>query len=191
MSDPNMISAYSWAVGLLQALPSSLMDVEKRARLVNEINAPLIKGRKNNNNALASDKMLKDLDDNEKNLRLDEIAQISMSYFTEEEIADNNNRVRKNILLRLWVGCIDAAKAIRFTFVSGIKDGVVIEAPITIEYRQILFKLIDLLSKTDLIYKAGVEAAPAYKKLVKEHYSFNGVPPDSAVRKYPNEYQKD
>jgi hypothetical protein len=51
--------------------------------------------------------------------------------------------------------------------------------------------LIDLLSKTDLIYKAGVEASPAYKKLLKEHYSFNGVPPNSAVRKYPSEYQRD
>jgi hypothetical protein len=131
--------------------------------------------------------MLKDLDDNEKNLRLDDIAQISMSYLTEEL----DNKIRKNILLRLWVGCIDAAKAIRFTYVSGIKDGIVIEAPITIEYRQRLFALIDLLSKTDLIYKAGVEAAPAYKKILQQHYSFNGVPMDSAVRKYPNEYQND
>jgi hypothetical protein len=55
--------------------------------------------------------MLKDLDDNEKNLRLDNIAQISKSYLTEEL----DDKIRKNILLRLLVGCIDAAKAIRFT----------------------------------------------------------------------------
>jgi hypothetical protein len=120
-------------------------------------------------------------------VQLADIAQISMSYLTEQ-LEDN---IRKNILLRLWAGCIDAAKAIRFTFVSGIKDGIVIEAPITIEYRQSLFTLIDLLSKTDLIYKAGVEAAPAYKKILQQHYSFNGVPTDSAVRNYPNEYQND
>jgi hypothetical protein len=48
-------------------------------------------------------------------------------------------------------------------------------------------RLIELLSKTDLIYKAG--AAPAYKKILGQHYSFNGVPIYSAVRKYPNEYQ--
>jgi len=50
--------------------------------------------------------------------------------------------------------------------------------------------LIDLLFKTDSIYKAGVEAAPTYKMLLKEHYSFNGVPSNSAVRKYSNEYLK-
>jgi hypothetical protein len=70
-------------------------------------------------------------------------------------------------------------------------DGQVIEAPITIEYRLNLFKLIDLLAKTDSIYKAGVEAAPAYMRILNEYYSFNGVPADSVVRRFPNEYQKD
>jgi hypothetical protein len=51
--------------------------------------------------------------------------------------------------------------------------------------------LINLLAKTDLIYKAGLEAAPAYKKILEQHYSFNGVPLNSAVRKYLNEYQSD
>jgi hypothetical protein len=75
--------------------------------------------------------------------------------------------------------------------VVGVRDGQVVEAPITIEYRQILFKLIDLLAKTDSIYRAGVEAAPVYKKILKEYYSFNGVPTDSVSRRFPNEYQKD
>jgi hypothetical protein len=36
MSDSNMLIAYSWAAGLFQQeLPSSLMDIEKRAKLVN------------------------------------------------------------------------------------------------------------------------------------------------------------
>jgi hypothetical protein len=87
---------------------------------------------------------------------------------------------------------MEAAKAIRFSYVAGIKDGIITEAPITHEYRHALFtSLIDLHSKVDLIYAAGVEAAPVYKKLVKEHYSFAGVPPDSIVRKYSNEYQKE
>ena len=43
-----------------------------------------------------------------------------------------------------------AAKAIRFSSVAGIKDGIVVEAPITIANRQSLFALIDLLSKTGL-----------------------------------------
>jgi hypothetical protein len=68
----------------------------------------------------------------------------------------------------------------------------IIEAPITYEYRKALFtSLIDLLSKVDLVYAAGVEAAPVYKKLVKEYYSFAGVPSNSIVRRYANEYQKE
>lgn len=102
-----------------------------------------------------------------------------MSYLTEQidEIP------RKNILLRLWTGCMEAAKAIRFNYVAGIRTEVVIEPPISIEYHQSLFNLIDLLSKTDLIYASGVEAASAYKKVVKEYYSLKGDPPNSTLRK--------
>jgi hypothetical protein len=46
MLDPNMITAYSWAAGIFQQiLPASLTDVEKRAKLVYEINTPLVKGK--------------------------------------------------------------------------------------------------------------------------------------------------
>ena len=82
MSDSNMITAYSWAAGLFQVdLPSSLIDVEKRAKLVNEINEPLVReGGGKNYNSQSDTTMLKDLDDNGKNLRLDVIAQISVIY---------------------------------------------------------------------------------------------------------------
>jgi hypothetical protein len=76
MSDPNMITAYSWAAGIIfqNELPSSLTDVNKRAMLVNEINKPLIQ-RKNIPSAGSSFLMLMDLDDNEKSSRLDDIVQ--------------------------------------------------------------------------------------------------------------------
>jgi hypothetical protein len=131
--------------------------------------------------------MLIDLEIPEKDYRLNEIAQISMHYLTEQI----DDILRKNILLRLWTGCMEAAKTIRFTYVAGIRNGVVFEAAISIEYRRSLFNLIDLLSKTDLIYGSGVEAAPAYKKVVKEYYSLNGFSSNSIVRKYTNEYQKE
>ena len=176
-----MITAYSWAAGIFQhTLPVSLTDAEKRAELIRQINNPLVKGND-------ADIPLKDLNSDDKNKRLNEIAQLSMAYLTEQM----DEKLRKNILLRLWMGCMDAAKAIRFSSVAGVRKGVVIEAPMTTQHRQILFQLIDLLSKTDLIYAAGVEAAPLYKKLVKQYYSFDGVPPDSIVRKYSNEYQKE
>jgi hypothetical protein len=185
MSDSNMLTAYSWAAGLFQQqLPSSLMDIEKRAKLVKEINGPLVSG----NNPLVADKMLIDLDNDEKDLRLDNIAQISITFITEQM----DNKIRKNILLRLWTGCMEAAKAIRFNYVSGIKDSDVLEAPITHEYRQAIFtSLIDLQCRTDSIYRAGVEAAPVYKKLLKQYYSFNGVPTNSIIRRYSNEYNKE
>jgi hypothetical protein len=185
MSDSNMLTAYSWAAGLFQQqLPSSLMDIEKRAKLVKEINGPLVSG----NNPLVADKMLIDLDNDEKDLRLDNIAQISITFITEQM----DNKIRKNILLRLWTGCMEAAKAIRFNYISGIKDGDVLEAPITHKYRQAIFtSLIDLQCRTDSIYRAGVEAAPVYKKLLKQYYSFNGVPTNSIIRRYSNEYNKE
>ena len=185
MSDSNVITAYSWAAGLFQQeLPSSLIDIEKRATLVNEINASLIK---KGTNISTANKMLIDLDNNEKGLRLEAIVRASMPYFTEQV----DEKVRKNILLRLWAGCIDTAKAIHYSYAAGIRNGVVIEAPITEEYRQALFALIDLLSKADLIYGAGVEAGPAYKKILKEYYSFKGVPSNSIIRRYSNEYLKE
>ena len=81
MSDSNMLTAYSWASGLFQQqLPSSLMNIEKRAKLVNEINGPLVRG----NNPLVADKMLIDLDNDEKDLRLDHISRISMAFLTNK-----------------------------------------------------------------------------------------------------------
>src|SRR5438445_6716518 len=113
-----MITAYSWAAGIFQhTLPASLTDAEKIAELVHQINSPLIKG----NNA---DIPLKDLDSDDKNNRLNEIAQLSMAYLTEQM----DEKLRKNILLRLWM---DAAKAIRFSSVAGVRNGVIIEAPMT------------------------------------------------------------
>jgi hypothetical protein len=151
-----MLTTYSWAAGLFQQeLPSSLIDVENRANLVADINAPLIQG--NSHTSLTINIMLIDLDSKEKDHLLDDIAQTSLTYLTEQM----DNKLRKNILLRLWTGCMEAAMAIRFKYVAGIKDGIVTKAPITYEYRRALFtSLIDLLSKVDLVYAAGVETAP-------------------------------
>ena len=58
---------------------------------------------------------------------------------------------------------MDAAKAISFR--SGFRNGVVL----TIEYRQ------SLSNRFVVQNCAGVKAAPAYKKAVKEYYSLGGV----------------
>jgi hypothetical protein len=76
-------------------------------------------------------------DSDDKNNRLNEIAQLSMAYLTEQM----DEKLRKNILLRLWMGCMDGAKAIRFSSVAGVRNGVITEAPMTTQHHQILFQL--------------------------------------------------
>ena len=53
------------------------MDIEKRAKLVYEINGPLVRG----NNPLIADKILIDLDNDGKYLCLDDIARIGIHYY--------------------------------------------------------------------------------------------------------------
>ena len=100
MSDSNLITAYSWAAGLFQQeLPSSLTDIQIRAKLVNEINTPLTRGK----NQLTEVKMLIVLKGPEIERRLNEIVQISIPYLTEQI----DDKLRNNILLRLWTGCME------------------------------------------------------------------------------------
>jgi hypothetical protein len=52
-----------------------------------------------------------------------------------------------------------------------------------------LFSLIGLLTRTDLLFRGRVEVAPSLNNILK-HYSFNGIPANSVVRRYTNEYQR-
>ena len=56
------------------------------------------------------------------------------------------------------------------------------------ETRKEHFFQISLFSSWDLIYRAGVESAPPLRGDRKESYKFEGVPNDSPVRRYLNEY---
>jgi len=120
-------------------------------------------------------KLLADLDHDERTKRLNAIAERSKLYMTE----DLDDNIRKNILLRLWAGCMDAAKNIALETING---------PNSAEDRKEGFFFIDLLTEPDPIYRAGTEAAPSSKTLHRQHYSFAGISPGSAVTNYPNEY---
>jgi hypothetical protein len=109
---------------------------------------------------------------------LNDIAEKGKSYILNED----NNNILVNIALRLWAGCLDAAKSIAFETMDGTNTPMIREGS---------FFQIDLFCKLDLIYCAGVEVAPSFKKLHEEYYSFKGVPPNSVVRKYSNDYLKD
>ncbi len=90
-------------------------------------------------------------------------------------------QARLNLALRLWAGGIDAAKMLRIDFVTGPGT----TERIAPETRAEAFsQSIDLRAADDAIYRAGVEAAPALQRLRDKEPAFEGVPPESAVRRY-------
>jgi hypothetical protein len=96
------------------------------------------------------------------------------------DVDDANTRT--NIAIRIWSGCLDAAKNISFRTMDG---------PVTPQTRQWSFVVIDYWTNRDPIYGSGVQCAPAFKKLVGQYYTFDGVRSGSIVRSFPNEYLLD
>jgi hypothetical protein len=166
--DPNMDTALRWAnqLGPPPTLPPSLQNVIQRAKLVNNIDTT------NLATALFLDSQ-GNLNLNGKHQCLSEVARLSLPYI--QDVDDNN--VRVNIALRLWSGCLSGAKTIALQTRSG---------PNTPEMRASIFSTkIDPLAQEDPIYCAGVEAAPSFKRLRNDPYSFEGVPEESVVWRYP------
>jgi len=82
---------------------------------------------------------------------------------------------RVSIALRLWSGCLMAAKAIRPETRSGLN---------TAESRVADFQVIDAIGERDALFAAGVQAAPAFLVARGQDYSLDGVPTGSQVRCY-------
>jgi hypothetical protein len=165
--DPNMNTALQWAnaLGTIRNLPSSLSSVEKRAELVNAIEGPLILDSE------GKPSLLPGIETKERSRRQSEIAKASASF-----MPDLSETMRINIALRLWSGCLDAAKTIALETMSG---------PNTPSIRTEIFsRKIDEIAQADGIYLAGVEAAPAFKAMLNQRVSFKGVPENSPVRKF-------
>jgi hypothetical protein len=163
ISDPNMDTAIQWAnvIGPPPSLPASILDVRERAKLVNCVDSPLIGGS-----------FLHNLKPEESTQRLNFVAELARSFVLDL----NNHDEIKNLTLRLWAGCMSAAKEIAASTMSGLN---------TPERRRLIFsQMIDRLCENDRIYEAGVEAAPSLKNLRGEIYSLEGVPENSPVRRY-------
>lgn len=170
MPDSNMLYAYSWACRLSQeTLPTSLKDVEIRAILIDTIDFPIT--REGN----TANILLEYMSEDERQIRLEKALRIANSFLTEQI----SEILKKNIILRLWSGCLDAAKSIATETLDGITSP---------ETRNGHFFQIDIFARWDSVYRAGVETAPALKKRRKQYYSFDGVPVDSMVRRFPNEF---
>jgi hypothetical protein len=170
MPDSNMLYAYSWACRLPHdTLPTSLREVEGRAILIDKIDFP-ITGEGNTANIL-----LEYMPEDERRLRLEKALRIADSF-----VPDQLSKIsKKSVILRLWSGCLDAAKSIATETLDG---------PTSPDSRREHFFQIDIFARWDSVYRAGVESAPALKKLRKQYYSFDGVPNDSPVRRFPNEF---
>jgi hypothetical protein len=162
MPDPNLEVAMKWAqeLGPTPDLPSSLKKVEKRATLVDVIDTEFIAGAN-----------LGILDAQAKSDRLESLGKATHRFMPKEDDA----RSRCNIALRLWAGCMSAAKTI------ADRNNEYRNTP---ETRKRDFALIDSYANNDAIYRAGVEAALAFKELRFEKYYLDGVPASSAARKY-------
>jgi hypothetical protein len=160
--DPNPAIAFHLGRGLTIAnpgLPSALAGVERRAQFVLEIDQPLLVDA----GGLAHwDGM---------GAHLEVIA--AAAALVMSEVSNQLDQV--SIALRLWAGCVLAAKVIAFETRSGAN---------TPEGRSQAFGVIDAIAETDAIFRAGVEAAPAFKRARAQAYDLTGVPDDSAVRRF-------
>lgn len=160
--DPNMALALHFArsLGPASLLPESLQRVERRAELVHRIDAPLVEHLELFHvvGQIAT--------------RVRDIIRVTPEFMPDVE----NPIDRLNIALRLWSGCLAAAKTIAYETRSGPNDAV-LRARIMLE--------VDAIAREDPIYAAGVESAPAFKRLRGQGYSLEGVPEESPVRRYP------
>jgi len=184
--DPTMAIVYELAktLGTVHVFPQPLQQLSARAILVNHLDTTVVA----NTPLWIIDQAGQFLFVNDLSTFLDSTASESGDYISD--ISDIN--VRVNIALRLWVGCIEAAKMIRFTSVIGAKDystvNVTYEKYLSPDDRFMESIRVDSIASQDWIYLAGAEAAPEFKKLRKEHYTFAGVSQNSPVRKHPNSY---
>lgn len=164
-----MAIAYALAQGLGPSpeLPESMTDVQARAWLAKAVNRPFA----GEVFPLGDPALLLQGAAFETGASINAFIDKSASLLPDEP----DPIERLNVVLRLWSGCLMAAKEIADETLDG---------PNTIEGRQERFPAIDAAARGDRIFEAGVEAAPAFKDLEEQHYSLGGVPDDSPVRRY-------
>mgnify|MGYP001606548537 CR=1 FL=1 len=164
--DPNMAFALALACGLGTAcrLPAEFEDVAARARFADRIDGPFIATYDELADPVAAAPRI--------GPRLREIAEAARKALGS--VPDELDRLSG--ALRLWSGCLMAAKTIALETRSG---------PNTPEIRRAAFEeFIDPAAASDSVFRAGVEAGPAFKALRGEPVSLEGVPAGAAVRRY-------
>jgi hypothetical protein len=182
--DLTMYTLYHWAkeCGNAPPLPGSLKEnCLKRAELVQYVNNELGKKRttteENRNQNFPTillfpkekDEFIQILEENE-----DSVQSILHDVYSDGD--------RKNIALRLWVGCLYTAKLLRRDYVAEHNsDGTPKRLePITPKMRQDNFNSMAEILLEDPIYEAGVQAAPVWELKLNEEpdkkMSLEGIP---------------
>jgi hypothetical protein len=175
MPDTNMTTANSWASELADLSQLTItIDINDRTQLISEIN-DVIGHYINYDYRFGGSGLFEHFSEGVKEILLNRIDDIVRHYDTHEK----NEKCRKSIGLRLWSGCLSAAKVIALETRDGLN---------TPKVRGESFQYLDDIADRDSIFRAGVESAPLFKKYYQQCYSFNGVPPTSPVRRYPNDY---
>lgn len=186
--DLNTTIAYELSVLLAKTrvtrLPHTIENLSKRAKFIDHIDTRLMASVK------LWDFYSKPVDLEVFLNRLANEATINnLLYYPSHKITKHD---RISLILRLWCGCIDAAKMIRLTSVLTARNysfgKITCEKAITSCDRKRDSLCIDILAQNDPIYCAGAEAGPVFKSLRKQYYSVDGVSRESVVRRYPNKY---
>jgi hypothetical protein len=193
--DLTMTILYQWAreCGDIPELPDSLkLDCMNRCHLVQFVNQQLLKIR---TTSIHFPKILMDPDERERFIQILEEDEDTVRSILDNGYSDSE---RKNIALRLWTGCLCAAKECRRTSVAEHNpDGTTkSESQYTPEMRAESFKKIMATSREDPIYEAGIEAAPVWELIEnrtpdKKMY-LDGIPNlnESPVTKYLKDKNK-
>lgn len=167
VTDPNLPLGLSLGRGLAPhapPLPASLADVGKRAEFVNKIDRPwLVDGY----GVIAWAEMGRHLE-----------SAAAVSAAAMADVTDPLDRM--SVALRVWAGCLYAAKTIANETRSGAN---------TADARARIFTaVIDPIAADDPVFRAGVEAAPAFHAIRRKPCFLDGVPADSAVWLYADRF---
>ena len=179
MNDYNMLIAYDHAntLGPPPRLATELKNPSIRAHFLHFVDTNIIKG----------DPIFDILEDKRiiRDSFLTDIANKTEPLLKSiiEPIA------RINLTLRLWVGCIEAAKIIRETEMD-FKDENVYEKKITPEDREkYCAEIVTPKSLADPIYLAGAEGAPIFRKVIRhQEICSDGLTDDCVLMKYLKPY---
>jgi hypothetical protein len=172
--DPNMRIAYYLGRGLAPKplhLPPALQPIDPRAEFIVQVNEALpIEGT----GGFLVGPQPGVAEWERMGIRLRRIADLAAGAMADPP--DPFSRV--SIALRLWAGCLDGGKTIALETLSGRN---------TPDRARDCEQLIHPRAADDPLYRAGVEAAPAFKREYQQPYSLAGVPADSPLRRYVND----